>query len=692
MNNLSIIQSKSSTEQVTSVVIEKLYQLALTSKVADPSSSFTMNLQGNISAPAAYEDSVEYLQQKFQDLIINIPDGKFYLRFEDPVIEQLCITHFGDGTGITKQDASVANLGTTFQNNTEITSFNEFKYFTKANTSPPKDLFQRCSNLEEVDLSSATTISRHQFSQSGIRNINAPNLITLGLGAFSGCSQLETVESLGHITSIADSAFRGSHNLVSVTLPDECTTLDVYAFFVEDHYTQGGSLQTLTGINHITNFGGNCLKRQLPLQITASDIANAVSIGSGAFWYVRIPSINCPNLINLDSSAFRENKVLSTVECLGKINNIPSNCFNSDTSLTTVTIPYECTTIKSGAFGGCSSLTTFKQYTSSVNDWVEGETPGKGVINRVTSFEGSCFQGCSSLQLTSNDIGNATSIGDGAFRDSAFYGDLSIPYMSGDLTQNAFRNCKSLTSISNLGNITSICKNARRGYGEGSFTGCTSLTSVVIPSTVTIIGSAAFAGCLISNINITWENITQLGSSAFDGRSDWNFIVNLANLTNTSPNFLGKQRGTTYVRQLYVPKVESGDIEGYYSSDMYYEGCFTGISTDILYLKNIRYLYPGDFAWTSCANLVINNTTPPEWRNKQNKADGEVSATDSRTRVFSRSTINNIYVPDSAVSAYQNDSNWSTMSDKIKPLSQLAKVATEANLQEGQIALIQAYM
>jgi len=100
----------------------------------------------------------------------------------------LCITYFGDGTGITRQDASVANLGTTFQNNTEISSFNEFKYFTKANASPPNSLFEGCSNLEEVDLSSATTISRNQFIRSGIRNVNAPNLVTIGMGAFSECS------------------------------------------------------------------------------------------------------------------------------------------------------------------------------------------------------------------------------------------------------------------------------------------------------------------------------------------------------------------------------------------------------------------------------------------------------------------------------------------------------------------------
>ena len=91
----------------------------------------------------------------------------------------------------------------------------------------------------------------------------------------------------------------------------------------------------------------------------------------------------------------------------------------------------------------------------------------------------------------------------------------------------------------------------------------------------------------------------------------------------------------------------------YYSNSVYYRGCFTGISTDILYLKNIKYFYPGDFAYTLCINLVINNTTPPEWRNTENKTDEETtSEQNSRTRVFNHSTITNIYVPDSAVSAY----------------------------------------
>lgn len=170
MSNLSIIQTKSSTEQVTSAVIETLYRLALTSKVADPSSSFTMSLQGNISAPAAYQDSVEYLQQKFQGLIINIPVGKFYLRFKDPVIEQWCITRCGDGVGVTQADAAGivktsdfwghGNAMTTEEKD-QITSLDDFKYFT-GTPSISSPVIQGINNATEITFPSVT------FTYSGL--------------------------------------------------------------------------------------------------------------------------------------------------------------------------------------------------------------------------------------------------------------------------------------------------------------------------------------------------------------------------------------------------------------------------------------------------------------------------------------------------------------------------------------------
>jgi hypothetical protein len=82
------------------------------------------------------------------------------------------------------------------------------------------------------------------------------------------------------------------------------------------------------------------------LQLSASDLQSAVTIDFSAFWYVPVSSINCANLTSLGTSAFRENKVLTNIECLGKINSIPEACFMQDTALQTVKLPYECTELK----------------------------------------------------------------------------------------------------------------------------------------------------------------------------------------------------------------------------------------------------------------------------------------------------------------------------------------------------------
>ena len=126
--------------------------------------------------------------------------------------------------------------------------------------------------------------------------------------------------------------------------------------------------------------------RHYQLRLSASDLQSAVAIGNSAFWYVPVSSINCPNLTSLGTSAFRENKVLTNIECLGKINSIPEHCFNKDTALQTVKLPYECVSIADNAFNGCSSLTSITQYNKSLDDYAEGESPTFTNMSRITSF------------------------------------------------------------------------------------------------------------------------------------------------------------------------------------------------------------------------------------------------------------------------------------------------------------------
>lgn len=140
MTSLNIQQNTQSSEVVANAVIEKLYNLAITSTVEDENSSFSMSLQGNISVSAAFEDSVLYLRQKFPNLTINVPENKYYIRFRDPVIDNFCKSAYGDGIGVTKAQAAGVPAGSSWTDTamtsdikSQVTSLYDLQYFTNLN-------------------------------------------------------------------------------------------------------------------------------------------------------------------------------------------------------------------------------------------------------------------------------------------------------------------------------------------------------------------------------------------------------------------------------------------------------------------------------------------------------------------------------------------------------------------------------
>ena len=485
MNKLVITQDNSRTEYpVPNAVVTALYNIG---KDDDQNQSLTegvdttnnnrpvSTVSGSIRVATAYAHHLQYIAVKYPNL--SITADSTYIYFADPEVERVLLAAgIGDGVGISISAAANATIGTALRGNTTITSFDEFGYFSRANSSPSANMFYDCTNLEEIDLSNVTTIADHQFTNTAITDVNAPNLIQFtGSGNFAYCYQLETVTNLGHVSNIQNSCFVNCENLQSVVLPDECSILNYRAFFMDQGYWQyGGNLQTVSGINHVSAFNGECFMRQYQLHLSASDLQSAVTIDNSAFWYVPVSSINCPSLASLGTSAFRENKTLSSIECLGKINSIPNDCFRQDTALQTVKIPYECASIGASAFYGCSSLTSITQYNKSLDDYAEGESPTFTNISRITSFGNSCFEGCSLLSLTPQDIQNAITIGNGAFRRVLLSGTLNLPNLTGTLGSNSFYNT-GISSISSLGTITEI--------GERVFA-FTNISSITIPNSV----------------------------------------------------------------------------------------------------------------------------------------------------------------------------------------------------------------
>ena len=117
-----------------------------------------------------------------------------------------------------------------------------------------------------------------------------------------------------------------------------------------------------------------------------------------------------------------------------------------------------------------------------------------------------------------------TSIGNDVFIGCSGLTSIIIPESVTSIGSSAFSQCTSLTSVTIPNGVTSI--------GDYTFQGCSGLTSVTIPNGVTNIGASAFSQCTgLTSITIP-ENVTSIGNYAFQNCSGLNSITIPENVTS----------------------------------------------------------------------------------------------------------------------------------------------------------------
>ena len=99
------------------------------------------------------------------------------------------------------------------------------------------------------------------------------------------------------------------------------------------------------------------------------------------------------------------------------------------------------------------------------------------------------------------------SLGASCFEGCSGLTSITIPSSVTSLSESCFKGCSGLTSITIPSSITSL--------GESCFSGCRGLTSITIPSSITSLGKECFYVCAaLTSITIP-SSVTSLGASCF---------------------------------------------------------------------------------------------------------------------------------------------------------------------------------
>lgn len=113
------------------------------------------------------------------------------------------------------------------------------------------------------------------------------------------------------------------------------------------------------------------------------------------------------------------------------------------------------------------------------------------VPQSVTYIGVNAFESCTNLSSITLSTNNITSIRPYTFSGCSELSSIVIPDGVTSIQLGAFSNCTKLTSISIPGSVISI--------GPYAFRDCTNLTSITIPGSVTSIGEHVFTGCTSLN-------------------------------------------------------------------------------------------------------------------------------------------------------------------------------------------------
>ena len=296
---------------------------------------------------------------------------------------------------------------------------------------------------------------------------------------FASCSALEEVTLPQSLTEIGLGAFINTA-IKEIAIPDNVTVIEQQVF---------NGCMSLKSVSFGSNSSLNAIANSA-FMASAIESFNAPSglrsIGDQAFKScTALTNLTLSGSVTIGSESFRGCTALQSLTLSVKV--IPANAFADCTRLKTVEINSE--TVGTAAFSGCSGLESVT-FSNDLND-----------------LSPDVFKGCSKLsQIMLPD--SLETLGTGIFQNCTSLTSVQLPNNAQvkSIPSEMFKGCTSLMGV-DLSNMTEI--------GGSAFMGCTALETLILPSTVTVVGEWAFRDCSsLSSVTIG-ENVESIGAGAF---------------------------------------------------------------------------------------------------------------------------------------------------------------------------------
>ena len=589
-----------------------------------------------------------------------------YIRFVDSNVEEICATNWGDGTGITaEQAAEVTSLGSAFTGNTDIEYFEELKYFgiTSIGTS-----LKGCSSLKKLWIP-ASVGNNNWCSAYGMSGLNALEELTMetpyhasGTSCFGASGNTSDLDSLTkvNIKELAtwlDSVWhRGdvalgykthdlhlyligsSSEITSITIPSTYTTISQYKFF----YCTG--ITSVTIPSSVTTIGAsafqNCgLTGTLTLPSSLTSIGNSAFSGcSGLTGALAIPS-TCTSIGN---TAFLSCTGITKIDLPSGVS-IGSQAFSHTDALSEITFRGTFTETSTYCFRYCTVVDTLN--ISSLNDYSASTITGYGSPTYATNSNVHVYIISTGVELTSITIPSGTTAIEGEkFRRWAYITSVTIPSTVTSIGNGAFAYCSGIT-----GNFT--IPTTVTSIGTGAFQGCSGITNLTVPAiwnntiyngcgngtgTFTLNGDLTLSGTFRAN-TLQFENII------FNGDVDISAIGNNIFFSDAADIHCVKS-----IRFL-------GDLVGNFGASGVYHTYSTTKSLEFIEvlgeMTNVKLLYgSNELVSGAIMHLGYNG----------------VAGTPTQIMAGGASKISTIYVnSQSVIDAYAADADWAQYSSKF---------------------------